>query len=143
MNILKEELPTIDVTISSQYSPQLAEDLMRGKLDLAFLRPEPRMPDLIYKVVMKEPLVLVLPSDHRFASREVIAIEDVAEETFIGMSKTAPLLQIIIDDYLNRSGIKIQAAHEIDNLSMAMSLVASTGGVTLLPAYARKFLPSL
>ena len=141
MNILRDELPNVDVTVSSDYSPQLADGLMRGKLDLAFLRPEPQMPDLEYKVVMNEPLVVVLPSDHRLASRKTIAIQDIAEETIIGMSKTAPSLQIIIDDYLKRSGVHIRAAHEIDNLGMAMSLVASTRGITLLPAYAQNFLP--
>jgi DNA-binding transcriptional LysR family regulator len=47
----------------------------------------------------------------------------------------------IIDAYLKRSGVDIRAEHEIDNLGMAMSLVASTRGVTLLPAYAQNFLP--
>src|SRR5258708_18301866 len=61
MNILRDELPNIDVTVSSDYSPRLADDLMRGKLDLAFLRAEAQMPDLEYKVVMTEPLVVVLP----------------------------------------------------------------------------------
>lgn len=136
MTILRDELPNIDVTISSDYSPRLADALMRGKLDLAFLRPEPRMPELEYKLVMQEPLVLVLPSDHRLASRKSIAIEDAANETFIGMSKTAPLLQTIIDEYLNRSGVRVRAPHEIDNLGMAVSLVASTRGITLLPAFA-------
>jgi LysR family hca operon transcriptional activator len=142
MAILRGELPNIDVTISSDYSPRLADALLRGKLDLAFLRPEPRMPDLEYRLVTREPLVLVLPGDHRLASRKVIAIQDVAEETFIGMSKTAPMLQTIIDEYLKRSGVRIRAPHEIDNLGMAVSLVASTRGVTLLPAFAQKFLPS-
>jgi LysR family hca operon transcriptional activator len=141
MNVLKGELPNIDVSVSSQYSPELAGDLMRGKLDLAFLRPEPNMPDLVYKVVMKEKLMLVLPSDHRLASQEFIAIQDVAAETFLGMSKTAPSLQLVIDNYLRRCGVEIRAAHEIDNLGMAISLVASTRGVTLLPAYAQGFLP--
>jgi LysR family hca operon transcriptional activator len=140
MHILKDELPNIEVTVSSDYSPRLADDLARGRLDLAFLRPEPQMPALEYKVVMTEPLVVVLPSDHRLASRKTIAIEDIAKETFLGMSKTAPSLQVIIDDYLKRSGLDIRAEHEIDNLGMAMSLVASTRGVTLLPAYAQNFL---
>jgi LysR family hca operon transcriptional activator len=141
MHILRDELPNIDVTVSSDYSPRLAEELRRGKLDLAFLRPEPAMPDLDYKTVMKEPLVVVLPSDHRLASRKAIAIRDLAQETFIGMSKTAPTLQVVIDDYLKRSGVALRAAHEIDNLGMAMSLIVSTRGVALLPAYAQNFLP--
>jgi LysR family transcriptional regulator, hca operon transcriptional activator len=141
MNILRDTLPSIDVKVSSQYSPQLADALMRRKLDLAFMRPEAQMPDLEYKVIVKEPLVVVLPSDHRLASCETIALQDIVDEIFLGMSDTAPTLQIIIDDYLRRSGINLRPAHKIDNLGMAMSLVASTRGVTLLPAYAKNFLP--
>ena len=141
MHILRHELPNIDVTVSSQTSPELADGLTRGRLDLAFLRPEPLMPALEYKVVTKEEIVVVMPGDHRLASRKAIAIREIASETFLGMSKTAPTLQAIIHDYLKRSGIEIVATHEVDNLGMAISLVASTRGVTLLPAYARNFLP--
>jgi LysR family hca operon transcriptional activator len=35
----------------------------------------------------------------------------------------------------------LQPAHRVDNLAMAMSLIASTRGVALLPAYAENFLP--
>jgi LysR family hca operon transcriptional activator len=50
-------------------------------------------------------------------------------------------LRTVIDEYLRRSGIDITPDHEVDNLAMAMSLVASTRGVALLPAYAQNFLP--
>src|SRR6202795_2504877 len=40
MRILHDELPNLQVTISSKYSPQLADALTRGKLDIAFMRPE-------------------------------------------------------------------------------------------------------
>jgi LysR family hca operon transcriptional activator len=141
MSILKDELPNIDVTVSSDYSPRLADALMRGRLDLAFMRAEQQMPDLVYKTVTREPLVVVLPSDHRLASQDTIAVQDLAGEIFLGMSDTAPTLQAIIDDYLRRCGSDLRPAHRIDNLGMAMSLVASTRGVTLLPAYAKNFLP--
>src|SRR5580704_5675548 len=57
MRILRDELPNIEVTISSQYSPDLADALMRGKLDIAFLRREAKAADLVYRVIAKEPLV--------------------------------------------------------------------------------------
>jgi LysR family hca operon transcriptional activator len=141
MRILRDELPNIEVTVSSQYSPDLADALMRGKLDLAFLRPEANIADLVFRLVTKEPLVVVLPSDHRLASRDAINPQEIMGETFISVSKTAPTLRVVIDDYLKRSGIDIRPDHEVDNLAMAMSLVASTRGVALLPAYARNFLP--
>jgi LysR family hca operon transcriptional activator len=141
MHVLRDELPKIDVTVSSAYSPTLAEGLMRGRLDLAFMRPERNVLDLVYKLVMQERLMMVLPSDHRLGSADVVGIEDIVDETFIGMSKTAPLLQETTDIYLKSLGVEILAAHQADNLAMAISLVASTKGVTLLPEYAGNFLP--
>src|SRR5882724_2678826 len=40
LRILRDELPNIDVMISSQYSPLLADGLAKGKIDAAFLRRE-------------------------------------------------------------------------------------------------------
>jgi LysR family transcriptional regulator, hca operon transcriptional activator len=140
MHVVREELPEIEVTISSQHSPQLADGLATGKLDAAFLRPEERYPDLAYKVLISEPLIVVLPSDHRLASRKAIALQDLAGETFIGMADQAPVLRSIIEDYIRRSGIDLQPTHRVEYLSMAMSLVASTRGVALLPDFARNFL---
>jgi LysR family hca operon transcriptional activator len=141
MRILRDELPNIEVTVSSRYSPDLAEALVRGKLDVAFLRPELHAPDLVFRPVAKEPLVVVLPSDHPLTSNDAIRAHDIADETFIGVSNTAPVLRAVIDEYLKRSGIDISPDHEADNLSMAISLVASTRGVALLPIYAKNFLP--
>ena len=141
MRILQNELPNIEVSVSSQYSPDLAQALLRGKLDLAFMRPEAHMPDLDYKVVVKEPLIVAMPSDHRLASHDTVALQEIAGEIFIGMSNTAPTLQVVIDEYLERSGMDLRPAHRVDNLAMAMSLIASTRGVALLPIYAKNFLP--
>src|SRR6478609_8004238 len=105
MRILRDELPNIEVTVSSQYSPDLANALMSGKLDLAFLRPEANMPDLEFRLVTKEPLVVVLPSDHRLASLAKIDPHKIVGETFINVSGTAPALRVIIDAYLQREGI--------------------------------------
>ena len=142
IRLLRDELPNIEITVSSQYSPDLADALVRGKLDVAFLRRETRATDLMFKVVATEPFVVVLPSDHRLASYEAINPHDMVGETFIAVSNTAPVGRRVVDDYLRRSGIDLKPDHEADHLAMAMSLVASTRGVALLPAYARNLLPS-
>ncbi len=141
MHILRDELPNIDITVSSQFSPDLAEALSRGRLDLAFLRPEPNRPDLEYKIVAREPLVAVLPRDHSLAARDAVGLRDLLGETFINVSNTAPALRIVIDDYIAQSGIDIKTDHEADNISMAISLIASTRGVALLPSYVQNFFP--
>ncbi len=142
LRILRDELPNVDVMISSQYSPVLADGLSKGKIDAAFLRRELGVPDLAFRLLVKEPLVVVLPSDHRLAALKAISPQNLVSETFVTVSDTAPVLRGVIDNYLKRSGIKITPAHEADHVTMGMSLIASTRGVGLLPAYAQNFLPS-
>jgi len=141
MGLLKDVLPTIEVAVSSQYSPDLAEALSRRKLDLAFMRPEIGHDDLDYRTVTREPLVVILPSDHALAAKEAIAPSDIAGQTFINVSKTAPHLRIVIDSYIEKAGIAVRNDHQVDNIAMAMSLIASTRGIALLPAYTRNFMP--
>jgi LysR family transcriptional regulator, hca operon transcriptional activator len=142
MRILQDELPNIEVRLSSDYSPRLADALTKGRLDAAFMRREPHSGDLVYKRVRTEPLIVVFPSDHRFAERKAIRLRDIKGEPFIKPSKTAPTLRKIIEDSLKRSGLDIRAVHEVHNLAHAFSMIASTRAVTLLPLYAKNYLPS-
>src|ERR1700674_1772599 len=140
LQILRNELPNIDVMISSQYSPPLADGLSKGKIDAAFLRRERGTPDLAFRLLVKEPLMVVLPSNHRLAALKSIGPRDLVGETFVTVAHTAPVLRGVIDNYLKRSGVHVTPAHEIDHVVMGMTVIASTRGVGLLPAYAQNFL---
>src|SRR5260370_14161374 len=54
LRILRDELPNIDVMISSQYSPQLADAIVKGKIDAAFLRQEQGAPELAFRLLVKQ-----------------------------------------------------------------------------------------
>jgi LysR family hca operon transcriptional activator len=141
MRILHDELPNIDVTVSSQNSPDLADALMLGRLDAAFMRPEERADELVYRRVITEPFLVVFPSDHRLAAHDAIELREIVGETFLIPSKTAPTSRLVIEDYLKRSGLDIIPDHEVDNITHAVSMIASTGAVALLPAYPNNLLP--
>jgi LysR family hca operon transcriptional activator len=85
---------------------------------------------------------VILPSNHRLAALKSIDAKDLEGEIFVTVSNTAPVVRAVIDEYLKRSGANIRPQHEADHLAMGMSLIASTGGVGLLPVYAQNFLPS-
>src|SRR6266853_1081407 len=140
MHVLRDVLKDIEVTICSDYSPDLAEALARGRLDLAFLRVESGY-DLEYHVVDREPLIVLMPSDHRLTAKQAIHPRELVGEIFIGGANKATVLRAVTEDYLRRSGVDIKLDHGVDNLAMAMSLVASTRGLALMPAYARNLLP--
>lgn len=140
LRILRDELPNIDVMISSQSSPLLADGLSKGKIDAAFLRREKGVPGLAFRLLAKEPLMVILPSDHRLAALKAISPKDLVGETFVAVSDTAPVLRKIIDNYLKQSGVNITPTHQADHVTMGMSLIVSARGVGLLPAYAKNFL---
>ena len=141
MYVLRDELPNLDVTVSSQFSPGLADGLLKGTLDVAFMREERGAGDLVCRVLADEPLIVVLPSDHRLATRKAVDLKALSGEPFINVSNTAPALRAVVDAYIERTGLVVAPLHEADNLAMAISLVASTRGFALLPIYAQNFLP--
>ena len=97
---------------------------MRGKVDVAFLRREAQAPGLTFKFLIKEPLVAVLPKNHRLAAHKEIKPQDLAAETYITPTRVAP---VVIDGYAAKSGITLKPEYDAENLSSVMSLVASTG----------------
>jgi LysR family hca operon transcriptional activator len=141
MHILRGELSNADVSVTSDYSPNLADAVACGKLDVAFLRAEPDF-DLVYRTVRQKPLVVLMPSDHPLASRRAVRPQDLIGEPFIAMVGNAKMPRGVVDEYLTRSGAQLIPTPFADNPAMVVSLVASTRSVTLIPAYVQDLLPS-
>ena len=142
MAMLRAELPSTEVVIRSQDSPDLAAGLVSGKIDLAFLRPEQQAPGLKFRLLRKDPLIVLMPRDHALAARNSIRPQDIAGETFVGVSPIrAPTLWSAINEYIKRAGIAVKPDHQAENIAMAVSLVASTRGICLVPLYIQNLLP--
>src|SRR5437870_3232296 len=120
MHVLRDELKNIEVTVTSDYSPDLAQALGRGRLDLAFLRVEPGY-DLGYHVVDREPLVVLMPSDHRLTANQAIHPREFVGEIFIGGANKAAVLRGVTEAYSRRSVMDITLDHGVDYMAMAMS----------------------
>ena len=109
-------------------------------IDVAFMRVEPTF-DLAYEVVDQERLIVLMQSDHRLIAREAIHPKEFVGEIFIGGSKKAAVPHEVTEEYLQRSGLDVKLDHGVDNVTMPVSLVASTRGLALMPAYAKNMLP--
>ena len=94
----------------------------------------------VIQALAKEPLIAVLPAGHRLTSRKKIRPQDLAGEIYVSSSRTSPVLESVIHHYALKIGITLKAGYEGENLPAAVSLVTSTGGVTLIPLYAQNML---
>src|ERR1700693_4972022 len=64
MGILRAEFHSAAGVLHSTDSRDLAAVLMRGKIDLAFLRQEKQAPGLKFRPLRKDPLIVLMPHDH-------------------------------------------------------------------------------
>lgn len=139
-HLLRGQLKDIDFRVSSDFSPDIGEAIQRGEIDLGFCRLEPQ-PDVSYKVIAYEPILVILPRDHPLAAGSAVDARDIDPASFIGYTDTPHVLRGIVDRYLRDRGVVVSPTHTLDGIATGISLVASTGGVTLLPAYVETLLP--
>src|SRR3569623_1318131 len=109
LRILREEAPDVDITLSSQPSPDLALALMRGRLDVAFLRAERETVGLAFRALTTEPLIAVLSADHRLAANKRIGPLDLAREAYISSARLSPVLLAEFAEYAVAVGLHLKA----------------------------------
>lgn len=139
-HLLRGQLKDIDFRVMSDFSPEIGAAIQRGEIDLGFCRVEPQ-PDVTYKVIAHEPILVILPRDHPLAVRPAIDVRDIDPASFIGYADTPHVLRDIVTRYLRDRGVVVRPRHRLDGIATGISLVASTGGITLLPAYVEPLLP--
>jgi LysR family hca operon transcriptional activator len=140
-SILSDELRTTDFRVTSDFSPAIGAAVQRGDIDLGFSRVEPQ-PDVTYKIIAHEPVVVILPREHPLASCAEIDPRDIDPLSFVGYSDTPHVLRSIVERYFKERGLSMAPVHFLDGYATGISLVASTRGVTLLPAYVEALLPA-
>ncbi|SOE96988.1 LysR substrate binding domain-containing protein [Burkholderia sp. D7] len=111
IQVLRDELANIDDTVSSDYSPDLAETLALGRLDIGFLRAESGF-DLDYRVVSGGNLILLIPSDFRLTERVTMRPGDFASETFIAATNKAAVSKQTIKRYFQENGIDVYQSRQ-------------------------------
>ncbi len=79
----REDHPDIEVEITEGTAREAVMQLRADELDVAFVAGAPELPDYHARPIWTEPLVVVLPEDHRLAGRPEITWADLVGETFL------------------------------------------------------------
>jgi LysR family transcriptional regulator, hca operon transcriptional activator len=111
--VLGGDMRNVEMTVSSEHSPDLAEGLATGRLDVAFMRAELNRPDLDYITVAHEPFVVIMPSDHRLTAHDEVDVRELAGERFISGSGIGCPICSEIKAYLAANGLDIEPAHRV------------------------------
>jgi DNA-binding transcriptional LysR family regulator len=134
--VLRAELPGIELDLKGEMlTPVQVAALLDGALDLSFLRPPVRSPDLDVQVLRREPLIAVLPEAHPLADQAKVKLADLRDEPFITYpSHNRSVVYEAVIEACQRSGFMPAQTHEVGETSTLVSFVAAGLGVALVPA---------
>lgn len=79
----REDHPGIEVEMTEGTARDAVMQLRADRLDVAFVAGTPNLPDCHTRPIWTEPLVAVLPEQHRLAGQSAITWTDLAGETFL------------------------------------------------------------
>lgn len=128
--------PDVQLTVHEGYSAHLVEWLVDGKLDLAVLSEFEEERRLRYQRLVTEELLLVTNIKSPLTG-PLVRSADIQDMKLV-LPSSQNLTRILIDNALERAGLKLSATMEVDSLAVVFGLIRDAGWSSILPASAVK-----
>ena len=132
---LRTELPDVEFGFRGEMlSPEQAAALHAGSLDLGLMRRLPDTAGLTTSDLRREPLLVAMPQEHRYAGRRRLRVADLAGEGLIvhagsGRSVMSSLVHALFES----ADLDLQVVHEVAETSTLVTFVAAGLGVAIVP----------
>jgi DNA-binding transcriptional LysR family regulator len=137
---LRRTYPNVEVKLTQLETEMSYAQILRGDLDLALTFDYDRAPRkpparIRRSLVVKDPVLVVLPAAHRLADRESIHLAELANDDWIGSPVIARQLELLAE--LSRTrGFKRRLEFDGDDFQTVLALVDQGLGIALLPKLA-------
>jgi DNA-binding transcriptional LysR family regulator len=136
---LKRVHPGIDVTLIEDWPGALVAKLRGGELDIAVVFDFPQTGEdigqgLDLQHLLDDPLVVVLPADHRLAAAEAVTFAELAHEAWLlpAFGPDSPSLRLI-NRGCAKAGYEPRIVCRINDCQMTQAMIATGVGISMLP----------
>ncbi|MGL4306322.1 MAG: LysR substrate-binding domain-containing protein [Mycobacteriaceae bacterium] len=92
-------------------------------------------PRVLSTVLMREPIDVIFPQNHRLAAQDVVQLEDLADENWISVRDGFPVGDVLIS-IAAITGTQPRIIQRINEFRVIEQLVAAGHGIALMPRYA-------
>lgn len=83
MHRFREEYPNVRFVLRQGEYLSISEWLREGTIDIGFIDVERKIPGIETRPLMKDEILAVLPKGHPLASKEIVSLKDLVDESFI------------------------------------------------------------
>ncbi|MFE2541361.1 LysR family transcriptional regulator [Actinacidiphila glaucinigra] len=132
LRAFRADHPRIRFQLVQNYGEAMLAGLRAGELDLCLTSPVPDAPDLVVRRLDEQRLRLVVPADHRLASRRRVRLAEASGELFVSLEAGYGLRRIT-DALCAEAGFTPRVGFEGEEAETLRGLVAAGLGVALLP----------
>ncbi|MEU3275399.1 LysR substrate-binding domain-containing protein [Saccharomonospora sp. NPDC006951] len=122
------ELRLIEHNVSAEFERMVQV----GELDLAVVRAPWERPGITGRVLIREPMVAMLPPGHRLADRAELDLAELSGDDFVGMQQGSGL-RSILETACRRHGFTPKVTVETEQLSVLCGMVRNGVGVSVVP----------
>jgi LysR family transcriptional regulator for metE and metH len=126
--------PHVDVQVDADATPRPIKSLLEGRIDLAIVSDRVRDRRLVERPLFEDEVLVIMPPNHRLASRTYIEPHEFAEETLIiyPPKEESTLLQRV----LGPAGVTPKALQQVQLSEAIVELVKAGLGVSTMARWA-------
>ncbi len=127
--------PGIDYHLVNATSTEMAAAVASGDLDLAVvgLRPQQLPEGLDHRALGSDPLVVIVPGDHRLADRQLVDLSDLPPTHQLIQFTQGTGLRRQVEEAFARAGVEPGRHFEVAQVHNMIRLAARGVGVTVVP----------
>lgn len=144
LRAFRRAYPAVALQLREDNAAELTEALAAGRLHCGLLRvPVARPEGLVFETLLREPVWVAMPSDHRFAqangtrgkASRPLALAKLCEEGIILVRRPgAPGLYADLLALCHAKGLRPRVVAEVDRMMTNLNLVAAGVGLSVVPA---------
>ena len=135
----RQAYPDVELSLQEGTKAEQLESLQRQQTDLGLMRPPIEDSQVSQRLVLKEPLVAVLPSSHTMSGSSEVDITALSQDPFIFFSRTLAVdLYDKTIQFCQENGFSPNIVQTVEQLQTVLGLVSAQIGVAILPMAAQK-----
>ncbi len=127
--------PDVHLVIADGTTTSIVLRLLDGELDIGLIGLPHDEPEIRTGVLFTEDKVVIVPTGHRFASKELVTLEDLATEELL-LAAPGTAFRRDIDAAFSARGLEARAKLDVDGLRLLATMAFQGFGVAIVPATA-------
>jgi DNA-binding transcriptional LysR family regulator len=128
----RTKFPGVDLRLRELLPYEQSGMLREGSVDISFVIPPFEHDELAAELVVEDPVVAVLPTDHRLAQKDSIALRALAAERFVMPNRAwAPTFHDHLIALCRKAGFSPAVVHTAGDFQTIFTLVGAGLGVGL------------